>query len=63
MAKRPGEFHPWVTSRLVRLCHVIDTFSRRRYSLRKRLSVITFETAQAMELLERLKPLEPTFSI
>jgi hypothetical protein len=31
---------------------VIDTFSRRRYFFRKRLRVIAFGTAQAMEPLE-----------
>jgi hypothetical protein len=34
---------------------VIDTFSRRRYFFRKRLRVMTFGTAQAMEPLERLE--------
>ena len=35
--------------------NVIDTFSRRRYFFRKRLRVITFGTAQAMEPLERIR--------
>ena len=38
--------------------HVIDTFFRRRYFFRKRLRMITFGTAQAMEPLELVLRLE-----